>query len=211
MSVGGMRRYVAEATRAAHERLHQHPQIGALVAPGLTLATYQDVLRAFSVVLHGAERRRKDVAVWPGLSLAPACAALRVDCGGAPSPTVPAELAGMHSRAEILGMLYALHGAQFGGTVIDRHVGASLPDAPRAYFSRGTDPMQWRKLLEAMEAQTRPAQIVEGALCAFAALDREARQTTVADGVDGPMPPLPLPETPRPHRPDAAAPRRGPA
>ncbi|GFE51179.1 hypothetical protein So717_29320 [Roseobacter cerasinus] len=48
---------------------------------------------------------------------------------------------------EVLGMLYTLHGAQFGGAVIRQHLKQTLPMAPMAYYGLKPDPQNWKSLV----------------------------------------------------------------
>lgn len=173
--IDSIRRLIARETRTAHERLHTHPLIGRLVSPQLTTDDYMIVLRGFRDIYCQAEARRSELGFWSELSLADQCLSLRADCGGTLPPAGVA-FAETMSASQMLGVLYALHGAEFGASVIRKNLDMHLPDAPKAYFARRPHPEKWRNLTSLMES-CRPAegerrQIVQGALTAFSLFHR---------------------------------------
>ncbi len=174
MTGASVRTVVAQRTRAAHEALHEHAQIRQLIEPSLSQGQYVSVLSGFHAVYRAAEYRRKHSTFWLQFNLAEHCAALRSDIGSNASVET-ARLPDVDGAPGILGLLYALHGAQFGSSVILRNVRHVLPTAPCRYFSMGTRPRIWRELVAAMEdyrgAPGAVDHIVSGARSAFSALD----------------------------------------
>ena len=146
-----VRRRLAERTRDVHEALHGHPVISLLLSSTLTRAQYDRLLGAFYGYLVGAEARRAANACWSDLSLARPIARLRDDLSPLDSAAAAADLKWVDDPLSTLAVLYVLHGSAFGGSVIAKRVGRTLPDAPTAYLSAGADVVQWRRLVSALD------------------------------------------------------------
>lgn len=135
---------VAALTRDAHLALHGHPVLVRLQDEALTADEYRRVIRGMHQVYTAAEARRRALMVLPSLSLERQCAALERDVGH-PYPTL-LSLSGIASEAAALGMLYTLHGAQFGASGILRKLERSLPAVPHAFYGLKPDADLWRRL-----------------------------------------------------------------
>lgn len=175
---------IAEKTRTAHEALHHHPVISRLLADDLSLPEYARILSVFRDVYVAAEERRCALGVWPEFSLARQCQAL---CQDAPSPveTTAHALHAITTVEEALGMLYALHGAQFGSAVISKHLKKSLPMAPMAYCGLRTEPDRWRSLVAELDRECLDTNALErascGALHVFDLIASKARENAEAE------------------------------
>lgn len=153
-----VRRRLAERTKLAHEALHDHPRIARLLSPQLTEAQYTALLAAFCSFFVGVEQRRWALHAWPELSLDRPIARMRQDLGQLGRPEAPLstpELPQVSGPLACLGFLYVLHGSAFGGPVLAKRVGRSLPAAPRGYLSAKLDLDQWRRLTAALDEAGR--------------------------------------------------------
>lgn len=135
---------VAELTRDAHLALHVHPVLVRLQDDTLTVDEYLRVIKGMHQVYTAAEARRRALKVWPSLSLERQCAALERDVH--PRDLAPLSLSGIASEAAALGMLYTLHGAQFGASGILKKLERSLPAVPHTFYSLKPDSDLWRRL-----------------------------------------------------------------
>ena len=145
-----IRRQVEAETRPAHLALHEHPEISRLLGEDLTQARYTRLIAGYGAFYQAAEERRAGARLWQEFSLAREVAALCADNTGPPAPKPKLDIP--EDAPSLLGMLYVLHGAGFGGQVIAKAVARSLPGARRSFFSLGAVPAKWRSLVTAMDS-----------------------------------------------------------
>ena len=173
-----MRDLLAGATADAHAALHRHPWLARLSGPGLDRRVYGRILFAYRQVFLDLEARRAVAGLFPGLTLSPQLQALEEDLAflGEDPGEVPGAAPASADPALVLGGLYVLHGAGFGGRHLAARVAANLPEAPRAYLSLGTSPDLWRSLKAALQEHAQDdeatAALIRGALATFAKIDR---------------------------------------
>lgn len=163
------RSWLAAQTNVIHDALHHHPLLGRLIAPDVTNTSYLAALAVFHRAYSDVEAARVTLGADAAFSLSPAIAALEADLVGAPVPA-RATPDCWTTPAAILGALYTCHGAMFGGLVIGRNIAMALPNAPRSYFGRKTNPDLWRALVTRLNTVTEPAEQIEmrqGAQSAF--------------------------------------------
>lgn len=177
-----VRRVLADATAAEHEALHVHPQLSRLAAPNLSSEDYTALLKAYHAFYTAIEQARLRKHVFAALTLAPMIDALRqdmVDMGCA--SLAPTDDVTLDTPQAVLGALYVLHGAGFGGRTLAANLKRSLPDAPQRYFSIGTEKELWRELQSCLELSNGDehaiARIVESANKTFRAFGHFVSQT----------------------------------
>ncbi len=171
--MGPLRARLRAATAAPHERVDA--AFGALdlgTAPG-----YRGFLRgqaAALVPLEALLERRGVTGLIPDWPERARRHALAADLAPeAPPPPVPAPADA--TPAGLLGMLYVLEGSRLGGAVLLRRI---PPGAPAA-FLRHAAPEPFSQFMDRLEAHPAavadPAAVLDGALAAFAAFERAAR------------------------------------
>ena len=146
-----VRRWLAEATRAEHEKAHRIGNLSRLTDETLTEAEYHAALTVLARLFTAIEAHRRTLSVWPQFSLENVCRALRSDLCDAPVPAAKIDLA---TRAHVLGALYVVHGAGFGRMVIARSVKTALPHLRHRYVQMHMDPDTWRLLCAELERVT---------------------------------------------------------
>ena len=174
-----VRQGLASRTREAHERLHAHPWIASLASPALTAGRYRLVLGAYHAFFAHVESERARLGLLPGLSLRDASHALASDLAALGDERHPRERPDglrLEDGPTLLGALYVLHGAGFGGRVLGARVRATLPEAPRAYLGGGTPGALWRRLEDELERHrdddVARERLVRGAAGTFDAFGR---------------------------------------
>lgn len=144
-----VRARVADMTRDAHEALHHHPVLERLTAADIQLPEYRDILCRYLAFYEAAEQARERFSVLSALSLRPEIELLKLDVPDA-RPSEAPDLS-MTSQHEVLGLMYVLYGARFGGRLIYRALRAARPNDAHHFFSKPSAPEDWRFLLNAME------------------------------------------------------------
>lgn len=182
-----VRRILADATAADHEALHEHPYISRLAAPKLSKEDYGKLLAAYHAFYTAVEQARLRRHAFAILTLGPMIDALRQDMGDMRcTAQAPPNNLMLETPQAVLGALYVLHGAGFGGRTLAVNLQRSLPGAPRRYLSAGTDKELWRELLACLDLSQEDegsiARIIEGATQTFRAFGRFVSQSC------GPLP-----------------------
>lgn len=176
------RRVLREATRDAHAHAEAAPAMAALLAGTLDVHRYRRLLAS----LHGHfvrwERERgaflRSAGTAAGWCYASRAALLADDLRiPAPARSMLPDRWPQAEPAQSWGELYVIEGATLGARILERRLRETLPDAPRAYFSLGSDdPSHWPRFERALEralADPRThAAAVAGALRAFADITR---------------------------------------
>ena len=165
IAIGEMRLRLRDATRAPHERLHQHPGFAAAAAGRISIADYKLLLcrlfgfhRAFEMALAAGHfggiqdsgdraRSRLIEADLEALGIEANAIALLPRCPGLKAPT---------SEAEILGAQYVLEGSTLGGVQIARALEpvVNRPDGQGRRFYLGYGDQHgamWRAFLAELE------------------------------------------------------------
>ena len=170
---------LAQETRAAHEALHHHPYISRFMSDALQAPEYFTLLGSYRDFYRAAERRRAALDCWQELSLKPTIDRLEADLAAAPRHSIPpaqeVDFSWVGHPVEVLGILYVLHGARFGGRVIARSVNTTLPEAPTQFLRLGCDKEQWSDLVQAINDLDNEA-------TSFAVLSIAANKTFEAFG-----------------------------
>jgi heme oxygenase len=160
---------VADATRAAHEALHQHSVLNRLLANDIDLKEYHLILVRHLAFYQAAEQTRDSFSLLPMLSVMPEIRLLQKDAPGR-LPNQRIEIS-METPEQALGLLYVLYGSRFGARLIARSLRKSLPDEPHHFFGTPGKTAQWRQLLETMEGiqqdRSAVAETMRGAQEAF--------------------------------------------
>lgn len=182
---GHVRARLAAATGEVHNALHHHPVLGALLSAELQPATYLSILIAYQRFFSAVETRRAELNAYPALTLSSPIAALNYDLQrsgwGRPHDSLDARW--LEDDAAVLGALYVLHGAGFGGRVLSRHVARSQPALPRRFLQTGPSRDTWRTLTNALDAvdANRYPSLETGAQRTFAHLAEEVTNQAAAD------------------------------
>ncbi|WP_299963695.1 hypothetical protein [uncultured Roseobacter sp.] len=150
----------------------------------MSRAEYKTILRGYRIVFDAAEAQRAVLAIWGRFSLSAHCTALALDAEVEHKPDM-ALFQSLRCPPAVLGMLYTLHGAQFGGGVIQRNLLQVLPDEAHHYFSMGTQPALWRDLTATLDrdCQTKAAreQVIMGATTVFQTLAETCAPDTTSE------------------------------
>lgn len=145
---GGTRRVIADETYAVHQSLHQHPWISRLTLSSLDMQDYRTLLAAYYQFFSLVEQARQRNDAYDALSVGDCVAALQADLVSldALPPASERELTFLDTKEKVLGSLYVMHGSGFGGRQMNINIQQVLPDMPRSYFEKSTDPAVWRRL-----------------------------------------------------------------
>ncbi|MBB5209558.1 biliverdin-producing heme oxygenase [Chiayiivirga flava] len=181
------RRALRAATRDAHARAEAAPAMAALLTGTLDAHRYRRLLA--SLHRHFVRWERERGAFLRGAGTAAGwCyasrAALLADDLQIPAPARSA-LPDPWPRAEpahAWGELYVIEGSTLGARLLARRLRDILPEAPRAYFSFGSDdPAHWprfeRTLERALADPATHAAAIDGASRAFADITRALERT----------------------------------
>lgn len=103
-----------------------------LLADPLDPQRYADALVALECVLGTVELALADDRVWSSCRLTPLLLDDMRDLGRAPSAPVAVE--GLDVAGAAWGARYVIEGSRLGATVVEPHLAAVLPSAPRRYF-----------------------------------------------------------------------------
>lgn len=147
-----VRAWLAAETQDAHQALHRHPHLRRLLDNSLDAAAYRAILQGFQRVFVALERQRAARSCWPQLALSRHCHALARDVGP-PASGHAWGLVDFEDASQVLGALYAAHGAQFGASVIAKKLRRSLPTLPHHYFTMGGNTALWSDLTAQLETQ----------------------------------------------------------
>ncbi|MEM9269490.1 MAG: hypothetical protein AAGA78_11200 [Pseudomonadota bacterium] len=173
------RAQVAEASREAHQALHVHPVFERLLSTDVELEDCLRALISLQAVYAAAEARRAELGVWEDLNLARQCAALAVDVGAVDRERL-ASMAFVQTRLDALGLLYTLHGAQFGSPGIAAHLSKHLPSGPLAFYGLKPNAALWRVLVAELEASAENTadleRIAKASNAAFSVISDHASQ-----------------------------------
>lgn len=162
--IGPLRARLAEATRASHELMHQHPGFAAAAAGSIPARDYRDLLarlygfhRAFEAGFGGAPADMAEAIALPVRARADALAQDLEALGfasdiealprGYPSPAPVRE-------PQWLGALYVVEGSTLGGAHIARALErAGFSRAQRHFFEAHGEARSrmWRNLLDRLE------------------------------------------------------------
>ncbi|MEO0421333.1 MAG: biliverdin-producing heme oxygenase [Pseudomonadota bacterium] len=181
---GHVRVRLAAATDEVHNALHHHPVLGALLSADLERATYLAILVAYQRFFSAVETRRAELRAYPELNLGAPIAALDDDLresGWRPCRD-PLHASWLEDDAAVLGALYVLHGAGFGGRVLAGHVARSQPGLPRRFLQTGPSRATWRTLTDALDTVDggRYPSLETGAQRTFAHLAEEVSHQATA-------------------------------
>ncbi len=147
-----VRRAIADGTAEVHEALHHHAHIARLAAHNLQRDEYVAMLVSYLAFYTAVEEARLQTGGFDTLGLAPTIATLRQDIADLKEPLrVEPPSLNIPTRKAVLGALYVLHGAGFGGRTLATTVRRVLPDVPCRYLSAGTDKGLWRDLTAELE------------------------------------------------------------
>ncbi len=145
---GFARRVIADETCAVHQSLHQHPWISRLTLSSLEMQDYRTLLAAYYQFFSLIEQARQRNNAYDTLSVEDCLAALHADLVAldALPPASEGKLAFLDTKEKVLGSLYVMHGSGFGGRQMNRNIEQVLPDTPRSFFGKSTNPAVWRQL-----------------------------------------------------------------
>ncbi|MEM9386746.1 MAG: biliverdin-producing heme oxygenase [Pseudomonadota bacterium] len=188
-----VRKRLAHDTGPVHESLHHHPVLGALASEDLPTQTYRVILSAYAGFYGAVEASRERLRAHPELSLRPQVDALHEDLATLEEmPTALGEDAlELESTPAVLGALYVLQGAGFGGRMLARQVALSLPQAPRRFLQDGVAKATWLALCAQLElvSEADYEDLCDAAMRTFHTLARHVEQAAA-------YVPLQSPETP---------------
>jgi heme oxygenase (biliverdin-IX-beta and delta-forming) len=160
----GLRGRLAEATRAAHERMHGHEGFAAAASGRLDAGSYRDLLsrllgfhRPFEVGFARAPDAMARAIALPERARAPTLEADLRALGGVRDVEAVAQCDGLpslSSEPQWLGALYVGEGSTLGGAPISRALErAGFQPSQRGYFESygARRSLMWRNFLDRLE------------------------------------------------------------
>ncbi len=157
----GLRGRLAEATRAAHERMHGHEGFAAAASGRLDAGSYRDLLarllgyhRPFEAGFARAPEAMARAIALPERARAPTLEADLRALGGVDAFAQCDRLPPLSSEPQWLGALYVGEGSTLGGAPISRALeSAGFPRSQRGYFESygARRSLMWRNFLDRLE------------------------------------------------------------